>query len=85
MRAIARQPVYHLRGLAAKLYLACRRARTEASLLREFRGECEEEKIREMLDWLAGENLTVCIGGEHLALAIDRAEVGRVPVSRWRR
>ncbi len=85
MREIARKPVYHLRGLAGRLYLACRRVRTEASLLSEFQGEYRREEILETLKWLVGESLTVCIGKEHLALAIDRAEAGRISLQRRRK
>lgn len=78
MRGIAKKSVYHLQGLGAALYLACRGARSEKGLLEEFSTEHEAGAIREKLAWLAEENLLLHIGDEYLSLAIDRGEARRI-------
>ncbi len=84
MREIARKSTYHLKGLEAKLYAACSAVRTEDSLLAEF-AEYGREGILEALAYLEEENLTIRIGKEHLALALDRAETKKIPNLRQRR
>ncbi len=69
MRTIARHAVYHLEGLQAEVYRACRAVRSEASLRKEFSGYGGE--VQAALDYLTEENLMVHIGGEYLALAVD--------------
>ncbi len=71
MRDIAKHAVYHLDGLRAGLYRACRAVRQEESLLTEFSESHGEDEVREALEWLCGENLMVHIGHEYLALAVD--------------
>ncbi len=73
MRDIARHTVYHLKGLQAEIYRACRAVRAEASLLEEFTGDYSENEVQAALDYLTEENLMVHIGGEYLALAVDTA------------
>ncbi len=71
MREIAKHTVYHLDGVCAALYRACRAVRQEAPLLEELSPEYGEAEIRDALAWLCEENLMVHIGHEYLALAVD--------------
>ena len=71
MRTIARHTVYHLEGVRADIYRACRAVRQEEPLLGELGAKYGEAEIREALAWLCEENLMVHIGHEYLALAVD--------------
>ena len=71
MRDIAKHTVYHLDGLRAELYRATRAVRQEDALLAELSPEYGEAEVRDALAWLCEENLTVHIGHEYLALAVD--------------
>ena len=71
MRKIARHLVYHLDGLRAELYRACRAVASRNSLLQKFSAEYDAQKILDELNWLCGENLMVNIKDEYLALAVD--------------
>lgn len=71
MRDIAKHTVYHLDGLRAELYRATRAVRQEDALLAELSPEYREAEVRDALAWLCEENLTVHIGHEYLALAVD--------------
>ena len=74
MRTVARHTIYRLEGVKADLYRALRTVRQEASLQTEFAGTYSEPEIKEALEWLCTENLTVKIGTEYLALAVDAGE-----------
>ncbi|MBO4852141.1 MAG: RiPP maturation radical SAM C-methyltransferase, partial [Schwartzia sp.] len=71
MRKIARHAVYHLDGVCAALYRACRSVRQELPLVKELSQSYDENTIKEGLAWLCEENLMVHIGHEYLALAVD--------------
>ncbi len=71
MRTIAKHIVYHLEGVRADLYRACRAVRQEAPLIGELCSKYGEEEIKDALAWLCEENLMVHIGHEYLALAVD--------------
>ena len=71
MRDIAKRTIYHLDGIHAALYRACRAVRQETPLLAELSPEYGEAALREALNWLCEENLMVHIGHEYLALAVD--------------
>ena len=71
MRKIAKHAVYHLEGVRADLYRACRAVRQETPLIEELGVKYGEEEIKEALAWLCGENLMVHIGHEYLSLAVD--------------
>jgi ribosomal peptide maturation radical SAM protein 1 len=64
---------YHLRGLAAKIYMECDSVQSLDALLRRFRSQASDDGVKKSLRTLVANKLMIADDGRYLSLAVTRA------------